>query len=193
MGTVSYAYAKVKSDDNVTYGLLVHALDVAPRGERTRYPLTETGAKILRLAARRRGLTNAAMGRKMGVTRTAISQLIGAGAAGGATKPTRSAPYLPELCRMLGVSFWAVAAGVRDDERRVLEAMAIMSELAPERLPGLVAHFEQSAHDICKAAGWDPDSDSETDEDDPPGASPIVPLNGPRKIGGAARGAARGR
>ncbi len=137
---------------------------MAAKSERTRYPVDLGGKELLAAAARRRGLGPVAIGKAMGVSHAAITQLFADGTT-TKTKPTWSCGFLPELCQLLGVSFYAVAAGLQEDEKRLLRALALVTQFDPDRADGLVAQLEERARDIAKAAGWDPSESTKLPRD----------------------------
>lgn len=156
--TVSYAFDNVKASVTVTFRLLSHAFRVAPRTSRVRWPITKAGKQLLRAAAKRKGYGPGYIAKRVGRTSPAITQLF-AEESKGKTRPTMSSPFLPELCELLGVSFWACVAGLDPDQERAMAALALVEQAAPDRYTKFIADLAQDARDIALASGWRPGSD----------------------------------
>ena len=64
---------------------------------------------------------------------------------GLAMEPSWSSPFVPALCRKLGVSLWEVIAGLSDAHRKALAAVDRVKDLAPEALDEFLEGIEDLA------------------------------------------------
>lgn len=122
------------------------------RGE-FRYPVTEQGAKLLRLAIERKGVTYRALAKETGVAFSSLNQLFN-----GAQ---HSIEHLPAVCKRLGVPFWRTQPFSRH-QARVLDALDRLLAHDSHGTEAAVLMFETYVRGLT---GRDEDEELAADDD----------------------------
>jgi hypothetical protein len=107
-----------------------------------RYPVTLSTKRKLRRAADRQGKGTTHLGQKAGVTHAAVAQML------SETSNTWTSEALPAVAADLGYKLYEVLPGFSTEQVRILKALDLMAEYAPERVEGWLVDVQQRAADI---------------------------------------------
>lgn len=121
----------------------IHAIRVAPPDDEA-VSLTREGKRRLRERyfelKKSSGFSYEKVGEMVGCSHGTVRMLVhDEETIGTAMDPIWSSPFVPGLCRALGVRLWDVSAGVDKEQSRILELLERVREAAPDKVETFLA------------------------------------------------------
>lgn len=155
----------------------IHAIRVAPADDEA-VSLTREGKLHLRERynelKKTQGYSLEKVGEIVGCSHGTVRMLIhDEETIGLAMDPIWSSPFVPGLCRALGVRLWDVIAGIDEQQARALELLERVRESAPDKVDTFLATMETLADGTVGAAKQKKSEEAATPRPSPPPLRPV--------------------
>lgn len=155
----------------------LHAIRVAPPEDEA-VSLTREGKFILRERyfelKKSSGFSLEKVGEMVGCSHGTIRMLIyDEETIGTSMDPIWSSPFVPGLCRALGVRLWDVVAGIDEQQAKILELLERVRETAPDKVDAFLATVATLAQGTIGQATTPPKEEPEPPPRRPPPLRPV--------------------
>lgn len=155
----------------------IHAIRVAPPDDEA-VSLTRAGKLLLRERyfelKKARSYSYEKVAEMVGCSHGTVRMLVhDEETIGTAMDPIWSSPFVPALCRALGVRLWDVVAGIDEQQARILELLERVRETAPEKVDTFLATIATLADGTIGQAKTTPKEEEPEARRPPPPLRPV--------------------